>query len=100
MPNPRASITPYVGRIEVGPDNFLWMNTSENFHPDVHRCRDLWLARSAWPITDARTKAMLKLATESFMGGKEVYIQTNGCIQVGLFQHPVITNLVLNRLLH
>jgi hypothetical protein len=76
----------YIYKVNVGIDNYLLINTPGNLDTNVHgSCAQPYYAKSQWPLSDARTKAMLSMATASFLGRRRVYLITNGCSSDGRF---------------
>jgi Trypsin len=69
---------PYVDRVVVWGDNHLMISVQGHFDP-LHGCPENSFGRSAHPLDDARTEAMLQIALASFLSRSPVYIHTNGC---------------------
>jgi hypothetical protein len=86
----------YVAKVSVTQDNYLHIVPIGNFEKSRHdTCSEISWGRSAWQITDERTKAMMTLATSSLMGMKPVYIYTSGCTGGGTTGYPIVTQIIL-----
>ena len=64
----------------IGSANQLAINVLGNFDARVHHnCKNPWYARTQWPLSDPRTKAMMSLAISSLISRLSVYVTTDGC---------------------
>ena len=73
----------YVYKIQIHEDNYLYINVNDidqglNFDPQ-HGCDSQSYARSQWPLSDDRTKAMLQVALASALSHSAVHVWTRGC---------------------
>jgi hypothetical protein len=82
---------PYVVRVVVWDDNYLRISVQGQFDP-LHGCSENSFGRSSHPLDDARTEAMLQVASASFLSHSSVYIHTQGCTPDG---QPQIINMQL-----
>ena len=69
----------YVVKVQVGIDGYLYINVKGNFDLTKHGCTNGAFARSAEPLPNEITKAMMSIAMTSFLGRKGVHVTTNGC---------------------
>ena len=83
----------YIYKIQVGEDEFLYVNVLGNFSAD-HGCSTPFYARSQHPLTDERTKAMLHMSTASYLSRTRVYVVTRGCTPAG---NPIMVGLQLEQ---
>ena len=67
-----------ITRIFVGNDNYLSISVKGNFHI-IHGCTVTAYARSQYPLSDDRTKAMLQVALTALETGNKVLVRTLGC---------------------
>ena len=86
----------YVYKINVGDDNYLYIDAIGNFS-NSHGCSTPWFVRSAYQLSDERTKAWLQQATASLLSHTKVYIQTNGCTGGAGTGYPIMNVLQLER---
>jgi hypothetical protein len=85
-----------VTKIQVGDDNYLWVNVAGNFNTTIHGCTNGAWARSSYQLNDERTKALESLAIASFLGRRPVYVWTSGCTGPGTNGYAIITKLSLH----
>jgi hypothetical protein len=87
----------YVSRIQVGEDNYLWINVMQINGPEAfnfnHLCAERWYARSQFPMTDERTKALMQIATTSFTQERRVVVWTRNCTGSFGSGYPIMTQL-------
>ena len=84
----------YVYKVQIdGNRNFLYISVPGGFSSS-HGCSQPSFVRSAYPVSDDRTKAWMQLATTSLLSHTRVYIQTNGCDAGGL---PIMYMLQLEQ---
>ena len=78
----------YISKVQVGDDDYLYINVPPNFSNNDHcvcpqpappGCLGPWYAVSKHNMSDDRTKAQMQIALASYLGHKEVYVQTDGC---------------------
>ena len=72
----------YVSKVVAGEDSYLLINVKGNFR-NAQSCSNGWYAKSKYPLADDRTKAVLSIATASFLGRKGVHTTTQGCTSDG-----------------
>ena len=78
----------YVYKVQAGNDNYLYINVikeenhESNFSPS-HGCPLPFFARSAYLLSDIRTRAWMQLATASLLSHTRVYVHTNGTCTPG-----------------
>jgi hypothetical protein len=73
----------YIYKVQIHEDNYLYINVNDinqgsNFDPQ-HGCESRTYARSQWPLSDDRTKAMLQVALASALSHTKVHVWTRGC---------------------
>lgn len=68
----------YVTKVQVNPDNHLYINVTGNFGPG-HGCPNHAWARSRFPLSDPKTESQLRIATASLLSGTGVHVKTMGC---------------------
>jgi hypothetical protein len=92
----------YIFIIQINELNHLDLNVNDikggrNFDPQ-HGCDTQTYARSRWPISDDRTKAMLQVAIASAISHTKVHVWTHGCTspeETGVNSRPVLYSLQL-----
>ena len=83
----------YVNKVNVGSDNYLYIAVPGNLSNT--QCSRPYYARSLYPLSDARTKAMMQVALTSFVSKKSIYIWTNSsCTSYG---YPIMSKLQLQQ---
>jgi hypothetical protein len=87
---------PYVWKVNVGDDGYLWINVYANFTTE-HGCVERWFARSKEPIGHEQTKAIMQIATASLLSQMPVHVWTVGCTGGGSAGYPILTRLQLQR---
>jgi hypothetical protein len=87
---------PYVWRVNIGEDNYLWINVYANFTTE-HGCNERWYARSKHDLSDDRTKALLQMAMASFLAQIPVHVWTEGCTGGGSTGYPILIQLQLQK---
>lgn len=70
----------FVTRAVVKEDNHLYIGVRGNFL-STHGCAKPWTAKSKYPITDERTKALLSIALASLLSKKPVHVISEGCTE-------------------
>jgi hypothetical protein len=75
-------IYPYVGKVNIGDDNLLWLNVVGNPINDDN-CSQPWYIVSQHPLSDDRTRAQLQIAIASLLSHKEVFVSAIGCTADG-----------------
>ncbi len=73
----------YIYKVRIQEDNSLLINVNDidhgsNFDPQ-HGCDLQTFAKSKWPVSDDRTKAMLQVALASALSHTKVHVWTRGC---------------------
>jgi hypothetical protein len=82
----------YVSKVEVKPDNNLWIDVSGNFTNSNHEScvTDFAFAASDVPLGNDRARAWLQIALASLLTRSPVYVVTAGCMPDG---HPIFRDL-------
>jgi len=77
----------YVGKVNVGEDNYLYISVSGRFRSTQRQgsggCSDPSYARSKYPLADERTKAWMRIALASLITRMPVFVSTDGCTDDG-----------------
>ena len=94
QPQVKANPYEYVVKVQAGDDNYLYVSVKGNFDTNVHQCPNSAFARSKFPLTDERTKAMTSIALASFLARKRVHTWTQGCYAGG---YAILMNLQVNQ---
>src|SRR2546427_12580436 len=77
----------YVVKVNVGEDNYLYINVKGNFS-NAHGCSQPWFARSQNALGDARTQPELAVATSWFLSRRGGCGGTQGCPLYGCRTTP------------